>query len=162
MWRSVESPLRAGTRDSPWHMTDRCARFLDRNFKGIFFIASFATVAENLSNMRLPHCPINMKSTNATIDFKHPLSDLIETTTFARLHNSEGRLTLTRGGFLPRPYRGSWNGPNMKDYTMRDKYAEQSSMERRHCFAIATPTLRAAQTCFVIWLICEAHNSTDI
>ena len=50
----------------------------------------------------------------------------------------------------------------MKDYTTRDKYAEQSSAERRLCLAIATPTLRAAQTCFVIWLICEAHISTDI
>ena len=58
------------------HMTDRCARFLDRNCKGIFSIASFATAAENLSNTRLAHCPINMKSTNATLDFKHPLSDL--------------------------------------------------------------------------------------
>ena len=35
----------------------------------------------------------------------------------------------------------------MKDYTTRDKYAEQSSAERRHCSAVATPTLRAAQTC---------------
>ena len=60
--------------------------------------------------------------------------------------NSERRLSLTRGGFLRRPYRGSWNGPNMKDYATRDKYAEQSSVERRHCSAIATPTLRAAQT----------------
>ena len=76
VWRSVESPLWADTRDSPRHMTDRCARFLDRNCKGIFSIASFATAAENLSNTRLPHCPINMKSTNATLDFKHPLSDL--------------------------------------------------------------------------------------
>ena len=39
---------------------------------------------------------------------------------------------------------------------IRDKYAEQSTAERHHCFArlnFATPTLRAAQTCFVIWLI---------
>ena len=57
-------------------MTDRCAIFLDKNCKGIFSIASFATGAENLSNSRLPHCPINMKSSNATLDFKHPLSDL--------------------------------------------------------------------------------------
>ena len=130
-------------------MTDHCARFLDRNCKGIFSIASFATAAENLSNTRLPHCPINMKSTNATLDFKHPLSDLRNDNFRSSLY-SERRLTLTRGGFLRTPYRGSWNGPNTKDYTTRDKYAEQSSAERRHCFAIATPTLCASQTCFAI------------
>ena len=46
-------------------------------------------------------------------------------------------------------------GPNTKDYTTREKYAEQSSAERCHCFAIATPTVHAAQTCFVIWLIAK-------
>ena len=54
---------------------------------------------------------------------------ILETTTFARLRNSEQRLTLTRGRFLRRPYRGSWNGPNTKDYKTRDKYAEQHGTE---------------------------------
>ena len=61
--------------------------------------------------------------------------------------NSERRLTLTRGGFLRRSYSRSWNRPNTKDYATRDKYTEQSSAERHHCSAVATPTLRAAQTC---------------
>ena len=54
------------------------------------------------------------------------------------------------------PFQGSAHVPYVKkkkDYTTRDKYAEQSSAEQRRCFAIATPTLRAAQTCFVIRLI---------
>ena len=62
------------------------------------------------------------------------------------------------------PFQGSAHVPYVKkkDYTTRDKYAEQSSAEQHHCFAIATPTLHAAQTCFVIRLIGEAHINTDI
>ena len=57
------------------------------------------------------------------------LQTSFETTTFTRLRNCEQQLTVTRGGFLPIPHRGSWNGPNTKDYTTRDKYEEQGSDE---------------------------------
>ena len=52
--------------------------------------------------------------------------------------------------------------PNTKDYTMRNKYAEQSSAERRHCLAIATPTLRAAQTFAINYGLYAKHILVQI
>ena len=63
------------------------------------------------------------------------LWEIIEVTTFARLRNWTTINTYPRCAPICRPYRGSWNGPNTKDYTTRVRCAEQSSEEQRHLFA---------------------------